>query len=424
MLKKFWIGKDLNKYFAGFPAKANECTVIKLSGDIGMETRKIIHVDMDAFYAAVEQRDRPELKGRPVVVGGSPQSRGVVSTASYEARKFGIHSAMPLAEAYRRCPSAVFLPVDGAKYKAVSKQIHKIFTGYTPLVEPLSLDEAFLDVSGSTLLFGSAPSIAREIKARIAAELDLTASVGVAGNKFLAKLASDLRKPNGIVIVDPDRVQEFLDPLSVERVWGVGIKTAQRLHGLNIKTVRDLRSLEEERLAGLFGSLGSQLYLLARGIDDRPVESGREAKSIGREITFDADIRERQALETILLKLAVSVARRLRQEALKARTVSLKIRYHDFRTVTRARTLAALTDLDQDIYQAACDLLREISLRDPVRLAGISLHNLSDQDDAQLSLFGERSEEKERLTRAIDAVKDKFGERSITRARLLKPKDK
>ncbi len=389
-----------------------------------MDTRKIIHVDMDAFYAAVEQRDRPELKGQPVVVGGNPQSRGVVSTASYEARRFGIHSAMPLAEAYRRCPSAVFLPVNGAKYRAVSKEIHKIFFDYTPLVEPLSLDEAFLDVSGSTLLFGSAPSIAREIKDRIAGELDLTASVGVAGNKFLAKLASDLQKPNGIVIVDQGRVQEFLDPLLVERVWGVGKKTAERLHGLNIKSVRDLRGLEEGYLRGLFGSLGTQLYQLTRGIDERPVESGREAKSIGREITFDADVRERQVLETILLKLAISVGRRLRKEALKARTISLKIRFHDFRTVTRARTLAALTDLDEDIYQAACELLAEISLRDPVRLAGISLHNLSDEDDTQLSWFGDSKKEKEKLARAIDAVKDKFGERSITRARLLEPKDK
>lgn len=385
--------------------------------------RKIIHVDMDAFYAAVEQRDNPELKGKPVVVGGKPNSRGVVSTASYEARTYGIRSAMSLAEASRRCPQAIFLPVNGAKYVSVSRQIQEIFCRYTPVVEPLSLDEAFLDVTGSMSLFGSALSIAGDIKDRIKAELNLTASVGVASNKFLAKVASDLRKPDGLVVVDPGRTQEFLDPLPVERVWGVGRKTAERLRGLNVKTIRDIRSLDEGYLLKLFGSMGSQLYLLARGIDDRPVETGREAKSIGREITFDIDVIDREVLIGRLLKLSISVGRRLRKEALKTRTVTLKLRYDDFRTITRSKTLDHLTTLDEEIYATACVLLEEVSPKTPIRLIGVSLHNLTDEEEPQLSLFGEGKEEKEKLAEVIDAVKDKFGEKSITRARLVKPKN-
>ena len=258
-----------------------------------------------------------------MVVGGKPKSRGVVSAASYEARKFGIHSAMPMAEAFRRCPHAIFLPVNMNKYKEVSLQIRQIFVTYTPMVEPLSLDEAFLDVTGSTSLFGSANKIALTIKQRIQQELNLTASVGVASNKFLAKLASDLQKPDGFVVVQPNRVQEFLDPLSVERIWGVGKKTAEQLHKLNIKTVRDLCRLDLGYLTQLFGALGSQLYQLAQGIDDRPVESDRVVKSIGREITFATDTADRDMLETELLKLAVDIGRRMRKEGFRGNTITL-----------------------------------------------------------------------------------------------------
>jgi DNA polymerase IV len=381
--------------------------------------RKIIHVDMDAFYASVEQRDNPELRGKPVVVGGSPQSRGVASTCSYEARKYGIRSAMPLAEAYRRCPQAIFVPVNGRKYREVSLQINKIFHDYTPIVEPLSLDEAFLDVTGSTRLFGSAENIAKEIKARIQKELELTASVGLACNKFLAKIASDLKKPNGLVVVAPDKIQQFLDPLPVERIWGVGVKTAERLHGLNIRCVRELRQLEVEYLERLFGIGGNQLYHLARGIDERPVEIERGVKSIGREITFSEDIRDREALATFLLELTVDVGRKLRKEALKAKTINLKLRFKDFSTITRARTLDSLTNLDEDIFASSSELLQEVVLKDSVRLIGVSVSNLSDQEDSQLSLFAEPKQEKENLTKAVDQLKERFGEKSIIRARLL-----
>jgi DNA polymerase-4 len=387
--------------------------------DVWMNLRKIIHVDMDAFYASVEQRDDPTLLTKPVVVGGKPNSRGVVCAASYEARKFGIHSAMPIAEAFRRCPHAVFLPVNIPKYHEVSLQIRQIFLTYTPIVEPLSLDEAFLDVSGSTSLFGPANKIGLTIKQRIQQELNLTASVGVASNKFLAKLASDLQKPDGFVVVQPNRVQEFLDPLSVERIWGVGKKTAEQLHKLNIKTIRDLRCLEPGYLTQIFGVSGSQLYQLAQGIDDRPVESDRVAKSIGRETTFVTDIVDRDVLETELLKLAVDVGRRLRKEAFKGKTITLKIRYDDFRTVSRSHTLSQATDLDDVIYKEACNLFREVSLKQPLRLIGLTLHNLTDKLERQLSLFSEPQKDNETLTKVIDVLKEKYGEKSITRARLL-----
>lgn len=391
--------------------------------DAWTNLRKILHVDMDAFYASVEQRDDPSLLDKPVVVGGRPNSRGVVSAASYEARKFGIHSAMPLAEAFRRCPQAAFLPVNVQKYREVSKQIRQIFLTYTPMVEPLSLDEAFLDVTGSTSLFGPADEIALMIKQRIQQELNLTASVGLACNKFLAKLASDLRKPDGFVVVQPDRVQEFLDPLSVERIWGVGKKTAEQLHTLNIRTVRDLRNLEQGYLTQLLGVIGSQLYLLARGIDDRPVESDRVVKSIGRETTFATDIADRDLLETVLLKLSVDVGRSARKESLKGKTITLKVRYNNFRAISRSHTLTRAINLDDVIYQEVCHLLGEVALNQPLRLIGVTLSNLTDKEESQLSLFTEPRQDSENLTKVIDLVKEKYGETSITRARLLRPND-
>ncbi|KGK86514.1 DNA polymerase IV [Desulfosporosinus sp. HMP52] len=381
--------------------------------------RKILHVDMDAFYASVEQRDDPSLLGKPVVVGGRLNGRGVVSAASYEARKYGVRSAMPVAEAARCCPDAVFLPVNAKKYREVSWQIRQIFLTYTPMVEPLSLDEAFLDVTGSTRLFGPAESIALTIKQRIRQELSLTASVGFACNKFLAKLASDLKKPDGFVVVQPDKVQEFLDPLPIERIWGVGEKTAEQLHSYRINTVKDLRSLELKFLTKLFGSLGSQLYQLARGIDHRPVESDRVVKSIGRETTFESDISDGDLLEKTLLMLAIDVGRSLRKEALRGRTITLKVRYEDFRTLSRSRTIHRATDLDDVIFQEACSLLRELSLRQPLRLIGVTMSNLTDQHENQISLFEEPQLERENLTKVLDLVKEKYGEKSITRARLL-----
>jgi DNA polymerase-4 len=392
-----------------------------MSGDI--DSRQIIHVDMDAFYASIEQRDNPALQGCPVVVGGKPNSRGVVSTASYEARKAGIHSAMPLAEAYRHCPQAIFLPVNGKKYRHVSQQIREVFLTYTPLVEPISLDEAFLDVTASRRLFGSASEIARTIKERIKDEIDLTASVGVATNKFLAKLASDLKKPDGFVVVDPAHVQEFLDPLSIERIWGVGDKMAERLHGLNIHTIHELRRIEKDYLIRLFGTWGNQIYALARGIDDRPVESEKEAKSIGRETTFDIDVADREVLATILLELSCDIGQSLRKEKLKGKTVILKVRYSDFMTISRSHTLSQATNLEDVIYQEAYHLFQEVSLKQAIRLIGVTLHNLISQDEVQLSLFDEPRREREKLVKVIDSINEKYGKNSITRARLLQQRE-
>lgn len=391
--------------------------------DVWNNLRKILHVDMDAFYASVEQRDDPSLLGKSVVVGGRLNSRGVVSAASYEARKFGIHSALPMAEVYRRCPHAVCLPVNMPKYQEVSKQIRRIFMTYTPIVEPLSLDEAFLDITGSISLFGSANEIAHVIKQRIRQELNLTASVGLASNKFLAKIASDLQKPDGFVVVQPDRIQEFLDPLSVERIWGVGKKTAEQLHSLNIRTVRDLRNLEQGYLTQLLGVSGSQLYQLARGNDDRPVKSDKVVQSISRETTFGTDTCDCDLLETALLKLSVDVGRNARKESLKGKTITLKVRYSDFRAVSRSHTLTRAINLDELIYQEVCHLLSEVSLKQPLRLIGVSLSNLTDKEESQISLFTEQKQDREKLAKIIDLVKEKYGEASITRARLLKPKE-
>lgn len=383
--------------------------------------RSIIHCDMDAFYASVEQLKNPQLRGKPVVVGGSPQSRGVVSACSYEARQYGIHSAMPLAEARRLCPQAVFLPVDFASYKHFSRLMHNIFYDYTPLIEPIALDEAFLDVTGSLTLAGPAAVIGQEIKARIKTELGLTASIGIAHNKFLAKLASDLSKPDGFMTVPVEQVQEFLDPLDISRIWGVGVKAAGRLYALNIKHVRDLRRLTESYLVSIFGSYGHQLYQLARGIDHRPVEPDRKIKSVGRETTFPVDIIDQADLEKHLLELSADVGRSLRKKLLKGKTITLKIKYNDFRSLTRSVTLDEPTNFDEVIYKEACRLLQSVP-RKPARLVGVSVHNLTDGEDAQLSFFAEAQTGSEKLSKAIDSVKDKYGEDILTRARLLKPK--
>ena len=384
--------------------------------------RSIIHCDMDAFYASVEQLKNPELKGKPVIVGGNPQSRGVVSACSYEARRYGVHSAMPLAEARRCCPKAIFLPVDFASYKLYSRQMHNIFKDYTPVIEPIALDEAFLDVTGSLSLAGPAPVIGRQIKDRIRNELGLIASIGIAHNKFLAKLASDLSKPDGFVIVPSDRVQEFLDPLDIKRIWGVGEKAANKLYSLNIKQVRDLCRLTEANLVYSFGSYGHQLYNLARGIDYRPVEANRKAKSIGRETTFAVDVTNSADLEHHLLELSTDVGRSLRKKSLKGKTITIKIKYNDFRTVTRSVSLDEPTNLDTTIYKEACRLLKNLLIR-PTRLVGVSVHNLTDgEEGAQLSWFQEKQNGNDSLAKAIDAIKDKYGENIVTRARLLKPK--
>lgn len=379
----------------------------------------ILHVDMDAFYASVEERERPELKGRPVIVGGTPQGRGVVAAANYEARRFGVHSAMSAAKALRLCPQAIVLPPRLDFYADVSRQIREIFYRYTPIVEPLSLDEAFLDVSGSEPLFGSSIEIGKRIQQEIADELDLVASVGVAPNKFLAKIASDLEKPAGFVVVDPQRVQEFLDPLPAGRLWGVGRVTGQVFERLGVSTIGDIRRLPPDVLRQNFGKHGEHLAELSRGIDHRHVVPDREAKSVSHETTFATDIGDLEILKAWGLELTEQVARRLRSQDLRGRTVHLKIRFSDFRTVTRATTLSRSTNLTQDIWQAVDEMLshRLPEERLAIRLLGVGVSGFERRRQVQQLLFDdEQHESQTHLDRAADEIRERFGSTSLTRA--------
>jgi DNA polymerase-4 len=331
----------------------------------------ILHVDMDAFYAAVEQRDRPALRGQPVLVGGLG-GRGVVCAASYEARPFGVHSALPMSTARRLCPQAVVVPPRLGYYAQISRQIREVFLSFTPLVEPLSLDEAFLDVRGCEGLSGPAPEIARRIKDWINGDTGLIASVGVAPNKFLAKLASDHGKPDGLVVVLPEQVAAFLAPLPVGRLWGVGRKAEQRLHALGIRTIGQLGVLPERVLADHFGEAGRHVWRLAHGEDDRAVVPDREAKSISTETTFPEDLGDREALRAWLLDQVEHLAARLRHAGLRARTVELKVRSSDFCTRHRAQALPEATDATDELWRAARVLFDRGVGRDvlPLRLLG------------------------------------------------------
>jgi DNA polymerase-4 len=342
----------------------------------GQPQRKIIHVDMDMFYAAVEMRDRPELRGKPLVVGGRPDSRSVATTANYEARKFGIHSGMSCAEARRRCPQCLFIPPDFRKYQSVSEQIRAIFFEYTDLVETMSLDEAYLDVTRNKKNEASATRLAREIKARIFAATGLTASAGVAANMFVAKIASDARKPDGLCVVRPEQVMDFIRPLPVIRIPGIGKVTDARMRQLNIMTVADLEKKSLEFLEGEFGKSGRYLHDIARGIDERPVTPWRERQSYGAEETFARDIREKEFLLDFLRECARRVFAELHEEGKRARTVTLKIKYFDFQSVTRRQTFDCFLDSGEKVFQAAAALLEKTEAgRRPVRLAGISLSN-------------------------------------------------
>lgn len=338
--------------------------------------RKIIHVDMDAFYASVEVRDRPELAGRPVVIGGSPQSRAVVCTSSYEARKFGVRSAMSCAQAFRLCPDAVFLSPNFAKYVEVSHQIREIFGRYTDLIEPLSLDEAYLDVTHSASgLY--AVQIGRQIQAAILRELGLSCSVGVAPNKLVAKIASDFRKPAGLTVVPPERVAAFMQPLGVRKIFGVGPATEKRLHALGLKTCADVLTLPLQQLEATLGSFAQWIYAAAQGIDERSVRTSRERKSLGREETFAKDLLLLPALLGELLALAQKTAQDLQRRQLFGRTVTLKVKYGDFQQITRSHTLSNPTQESQLVFETAQRLLLERSEagRRPIRLLGLSLSN-------------------------------------------------
>lgn len=389
----------------------------------------IIHADMDAFFASVEIREQPELRDLPVVVAGRPEQRGVVAAASYAARRYGIRSAMPTATALKRCPELIILPGRMALYSEVSAQIHAIFSRYTPLIEPLSLDEAFLDVSASESLFGSAEHIGRRIKQEILDELGLVVSVGVAPNKFLAKIASDLEKPDGFVVLDATDVQDFLDPLPVSRLWGVGKVTEQQLHAINIHTVAELRKTSEEKLTQRFGQLGEHLWQLAHGRDNRRVTAEREAKSLSHETTFAQDISEPDILRAVLLNLTEQVAWRLRRQQLRGRSVQLKLRFADFRTITRVHSLRHPTHSTHDLWQTVYHLFDKTlaGKQPPIRLIGMGVSGFAnglvsgfDSEQAQLNLFDEPQAETTNVDQLADDINQRFGDKLLSRARTIR----
>ncbi len=380
--------------------------------------RQILHVDMDAFYASVEQHDDPSIRGKPVIVGG-PSRRGVVTAASYEARPFGVRSVMSMGEALRRCPHAIVVPNRHERYAEVSHAVFAIFRRFTPLVEGLSLDEAFLDVTASQSLFGDGEAIARRIKDAIFDETGLRASAGVAPSKFVAKIASDLRKPDALVVVREEEVRSFLDVLPIERMWGIGQKSAPQVRAAGFTTLGDLARATDDRLTRVFGSWGPEVGRLARGEDPREVDPDREAKSIGAEETFEHDLRDRVALERALLSQAVRVAERLFSNGLAAKGVTVKLKYADFTLKTRALRLKEPAFDTDTIYAAARELLTRFELGRGVRLTGISMSHLVPIDETRLLFPDARVEKSKKLEAVAAALKDRFGESGIKRAVLL-----
>jgi len=377
--------------------------------------RAILHVDMDAFYASVEVRDNPELLGKPVIVGAGPQERGVVSAASYEARRFGVHSAMPSRTAYKLCPHGVFVQPNMQKYGAVSRQIMTILETFTPLIQPVSIDEAFLDVTGSLGLYGDALTIAKRIKAEIHAQTGLTASVGVAPNKFLAKLASDLNKPDGLTVITDENKVQMLAPLPAAKIWGVGKVTEKRLHELHLQTIGDIQRMPVEELRQRIGNAAEHLHALALGEDDREVETDGESKSISSEHTFAVDTADLAQIKKSLLEQCEEVGTRLRQEKVAARTVQLKLRYADFTTLTRRRTLAQPTQDEMQLYEVAGQLLSAERITGKrIRLIGIGGSNLV-APALQNDLFNRSDEKRTRLAKAVDELRGKLGPGAIKR---------
>ncbi len=400
--------------------------------------RVIIHIDMDAFFAAVEQRDRPELRGRPVVIGADPKGghgRGVVSTASYEARKFGIHSAQPISQAWRLCPDAAFLPVDGAKYSRESRRIRAILSEFTPQIQFVSIDEGYLDVTGSLRLFGGKRRLAELIRERIEHETGLTASLGVAPNKLVAKIASDLEKPRGLVVVEPGEEAAFLRPLEVRRLPGVGPKMRESLAAMGVTTIGQLADVPLPALQERFGEWGSDLHRKSRGVDESPVEEGDEAKSIGHEHTFDEDTDDYELVRSTLMHLCEKTARRLRRADKAGRTVTTKVRFEGFVTVTRQQQVDRPVCEASGIYAAALENFTAAPPRGRrIRLVGVSVSGLVDRDAVpgrvkQGLLFEDGGPVKgedvrRRIARAEDAVKDRFGEDAIRRGSSFRDRRK
>lgn len=382
--------------------------------------RKILHVDMDAFYASVEIRENPELCGKPVIVGGAPHRRGVVSAASYEARKFGVHSAMPVAQALRLCPKAILISPRIAFYAEVSQQIRDIFARYTPQFEPLSLDEAFLDVTACEKLFGGAEVIAHAIKQAIRDELKLVASVGVAPNKFIAKIASDVNKPDGFVVVNSDQVHAFLDPLPVSRLWGAGKATVAVFERMGIRHIGQLRRQSQAWLQTHFGRHGEHLWQLAHGIDDREVITDAQAKSVSHETTFAEDVADKQVLEAWLLHLTEQVAWRLRRAELSGRTVQLKLRFPDFKTITRSHTLNEATQSTDILWQIVRQLWHGNWQGKPaIRLIGMGVAGLQPHGEQmqQADLFAQTSPRQAQVDALTDQINARFGPSALQRGR-------
>lgn len=387
--------------------------------DQNKNPKVILHIDMDAFFASVEQRDDPKLLGFPVVIGADPKGgkgRGVVSTCSYEARKYGIHSAQPISIAYKRCPHAVFLRGSHAKYSEVSDQILDIFYDFTPDIEPVSIDEAFLDITGSYHFYKTPYNTAVEIKKQIKERVRLTASIGIAPLKMVAKIASDLCKPDGLLEVKEENLMEFLWPLPIEKLWGVGPKSQQALNNMGIRTIMELAKAPLEDLLERFGENGQHLHDLANGIDPRNVELNDEVKSISHEHTFEKDTKDQEKIHSALLYLSEKVSRRLRKEELKGRTLTVKIRLKGFKTYTRAHAFSKRTNLIDDIYNKAKEVYDDFyKTGQHIRLIGVRVSNFNDLY-VQDSLFSDKaSDRKEDIHKAIDTIKDRFGERAIHR---------
>jgi len=386
--------------------------------------RLIFHVDMDAFFASVEQSDNPMLKGKPVVVGADPKEgkgRGVVSAASYEARKYGIHSAMPISQAYRLCPSACFLPVRMNRYREVSRGIMSILSDFSPIIEPISLDEAFLDMTGTERLLGDPIKIAKEIKQRVKSEHKITASVGIAPNKLVAKIASDSKKPDGLVFISKDNIKDFLNPLPVSRLWGVGRKTREDLESLGIKRVKDLTHLTKSDLCSYFGKTkGMFLYQTCRGIDNRPVECSAQTKSVSNEVTFQHDVDDMDFLKDKLLFLSEKVAFRLHRQGFYGRTIFLKVRFDDFTTFVKNRTVNRPVRIVDDIYSEVLRLFNSIDLEGKkVRLLGVGITMLVTANSMQQGVLFEENNKKEKAAVVVDKIKEKFGEKIISRGKRI-----
>lgn len=391
----------------------------------------IIHLDLDAFFASVEQRDNPAYRGKPLIVGGTSSgkgnsNRGVVCAASYEARKYGVHAGMPIWEARQKCPRGIFIPTQMNKYLEASKKFFQICSNYTPLIEPLSVDELFLDVSGCESLFGSSEIIGRKIKERVYQELEIKVSVGIAENKFLAKIATNLGKPDGFYIIPSKDIQKILYPLPVSSLWGIGKKTEELLKKSGIYQVEQLAKMPDSILENLLGKNGKKMKLLAQGIDESPVTPPSTAKSIGKETTFNTNITEKVILVKELLKISQMVGYAARKKGYKGRTITLKIRFHNFITFNRSKTLENPTHIDDIIFKIVVELLDKVKhKKGGVRLLGIKLSNLTLGNERKQLKFLRNEEDKkdeklEQLTQSLDKIREKFGTKAITRASLLK----